>query len=163
MRDTLLLVSGQLDTKMGGRPVDVAGDPKNRRRTVYGMVDRQSLPAMFRAFDFASPDQSAERRPRTTVPQQALFSMNAPFVIEQARALVARADVAAATTIGGGGSPRCSARSWPDAPAPAEIQASTRFVSESNAQSGQSGHSQLSRWEQLAQVLLMSNELLFVD
>ena len=50
-------------TKMGGRPVDVAGDPKNGRRTVYGLVDRQSLPAMFRAFDFASPDQSAERRP----------------------------------------------------------------------------------------------------
>ena len=50
-------------------------------------MDRQSLPAVFRAFDFASPDQSAERRPRTTVPQQALFSMNAPFVIEQAKAL----------------------------------------------------------------------------
>ena len=69
--------------------------PENGRRTVYGMVDRQSLPAVFRAFDFASPDQSAERRPRTTVPQQALFSMNAPFVIEQAKALAARPDVAA--------------------------------------------------------------------
>ena len=51
---------------------------KTTRRTVYGLVDRQSLPAVFRAFDFASPDLSAERRPRTTVPQQALFSMNAP-------------------------------------------------------------------------------------
>ena len=90
MRDTLLFVAGRLDGRMGGRPVDVAGDPPNRRRTVYGMVDRQSLPAMFRAFDFASPDQSAERRPRTTVPQQALYSMNAPFIIEQARALAAR-------------------------------------------------------------------------
>ena len=97
MRDTLLFVSGRLDSKMGGRPVDVAGDPKNRRRTVYGMVDRQSLPAMFRAFDFASPDQSAERRPQTTVPQQALFSMNAPFVIEQAKALAARPERRAAT------------------------------------------------------------------
>ncbi len=56
------------------------------RRTVYGLVDRQSLPGFHRAFDFASPDQSAERRPRTTVPQQALFSMNAPFVLEQAGA-----------------------------------------------------------------------------
>src|SRR5205823_8449457 len=98
MRDTLLSGSGRLDPQMGGRPVDVAGDPKNSRRTVYGMVDRQSLPAMFRAFDFASPDQSAERRPRTTVPQQALFSMNAPFVIEQAKALAARPEVAAATS-----------------------------------------------------------------
>ncbi len=30
MRDSLLVISGRLDTKMGGRPVDVAGDPKNR-------------------------------------------------------------------------------------------------------------------------------------
>src|SRR5207253_1919118 len=60
MRDSLLFISGRLDPRMGGRPSDVAGDPKNRRRTVYGQVDRQSLPAMFRAFDFASPDQSAE-------------------------------------------------------------------------------------------------------
>src|SRR5262249_10355586 len=99
MRDALLYVAGRLDGRMGGRPVDVAGDPANRRRTVYGMVDRQSLPTMFRAFDFASPDQSAERRPRTTVPQQALFGMNAPFVIEQAKALAARSD-AAGTAIG---------------------------------------------------------------
>ena len=32
MRDTLLFVSGRLDQKMGGRPVDVAGDPKNGAR-----------------------------------------------------------------------------------------------------------------------------------
>src|SRR5262249_31790335 len=71
MRDAMLFVAGRLDGRMGGRPVDVAGDAGNRRRTIYGMVDRQSLPTTFRAFDFASPDQSAERRPRTTVPQQA--------------------------------------------------------------------------------------------
>ena len=115
---------------MGGRPVDVAGDPGNRRRTVYGMVDRQSLPAMFRAFDFASPDQSAERRPRTTVPQQALFSMNAPFVIEQAKALAARPDVAGAPTTEG----RIAAlfrAVLVRSPAPAEVQAAARFVAES--------------------------------
>ncbi len=158
MRDTLLFVSGRLDSKMGGRPVDVAGDPSNRRRTVYGMVDRQSLPAMFRAFDFASPDQSAERRPRTTVPQQALFSMNAPFVVEQARALAALPEVAGAPTTEG----RVAAlfrAVLGRPPAPAESQAAARFV----AEPGDSRQSQLSRWEQLAQVLLMSNELLFVD
>ena len=58
MRDALLFVSGRLGTKMYGRPVDVVGDPANRRRTVYGLVDRQSLPGLFRAFDFASPDSS---------------------------------------------------------------------------------------------------------
>ena len=83
---------------MRGRPVDVVNDPKVTRRTVYGLVDRQSLPAVFRAFDFASPDLSSECRPRTTVPQQALFSMNAPVVIELARALAARPEVTAATS-----------------------------------------------------------------
>ena len=93
MRDALLFVSGRLDQRSGGRPVDVANDPTSGRRTIYGLVDRQSLPSVFRAFDFASPDQSAERRPRTTVPQQALFSMNAPFVVEQAKALASRPDL----------------------------------------------------------------------
>src|SRR5262249_14308646 len=47
MRDTMLSLSGRLDRTMGGRPVDIAGDPKNTRRTVYGLVDRQSLPGVF--------------------------------------------------------------------------------------------------------------------
>jgi len=93
MRDAMLVASGRLDTSMHGRPVDVASDASNRRRTVYGMVDRQSLPGLFRAFDFASPDASAERRPKTVVPQQALFGLNSPYVLEQARAIAARSEV----------------------------------------------------------------------
>jgi hypothetical protein len=162
MRDTLLLVAGRLDGRMGGRPVDVAGDPRNRRRTVYGLVDRQSLPAMFRAFDFASPDQSAERRPRTTVPQQALYGMNSPFVIEQARALAARASV------GGAGTPegRIAALyriALGRVPTPLESRAASRFIDSSGQDAGGPGRSQVSRWEQLAQVLLMTNEFLFID
>ncbi|MHB1559860.1 MAG: PSD1 and planctomycete cytochrome C domain-containing protein, partial [Isosphaeraceae bacterium] len=153
MRDALLFVSGRLDGRMGGRPVDVAGDPANRRRTVYGMVDRQSLPAMFRAFDFASPDQSAERRPRTTVPQQALFSMNAPFVIEQARALAARDDVARASTPAGRIDALDHAVHGRRA-TEAEIAAASLFVVEPDRLSDPSGRSRLTRWEQLAQVLL---------
>jgi hypothetical protein len=40
-------------------------------------------------FDFANPDLPSGRRHETTVPQQALFLMNSPLVIEQARKLVA--------------------------------------------------------------------------
>jgi hypothetical protein len=88
MRDTLLAVSGKLDLTPGGHAVDIT-DPASTRRTVYGYVDRQNLPDLFRAFDFASPDTSSPRRFYTTVPQQALFMMNSPFVIEQAKNLVA--------------------------------------------------------------------------
>jgi Protein of unknown function (DUF1553)/Protein of unknown function (DUF1549)/Planctomycete cytochrome C len=162
MRDTLLFVSGRLDLKMGGRPVDVAGDPRNGRRTVYGMVDRQSLPAVFRAFDFASPDQSAERRPRTTVPQQALFSMNSPFVIEQAEALAARLSVAGAATPEAGITALYLA-ALGRAPIPAEVEAGRQFLISRATSPGAPGASRLSRNEQLSQVLLMTNELLFVD
>jgi hypothetical protein len=142
--------------------VDVAGDSKNRRRTVYGMVDRQSLPAVFRAFDFASPDQSAERRPHTTVPQQALFSMNAPFVIEQARALAARHDVAGASSAEG----RIAAlyrAIVARSPIAEEVRAASRFLDLSGPTAGTPGSSSLSRLEELAQVLLMTNEFIFVD
>lgn len=90
MRDALLATAGTLDTKMGGPAVEIAGDGYAKRRTVYGRIERQNLPAMFRTFDFASPDTHSPRRWTTTVPQQALFMMNSPFVVEQARALAAR-------------------------------------------------------------------------
>jgi hypothetical protein len=38
-------------------------------------------------FDFANPDLHIAQRPETTVPQQALFFLNHPLVLEQARAL----------------------------------------------------------------------------
>jgi hypothetical protein len=131
----------------------------NQRRTVYGLVDRQDLPAVYRAFDFAVPDQCSERRPRTTVPQQALFSMNSPFVMEQARALVAL--------------PEISSRSKPEEhvgalfrrvlgrPATKSETASALSFIEAGKADSQPGS--LTPWEQFAQVLLISNEAVFVD
>ena len=89
MRDALLTTAGTLDKAMGGPAVEIAGPAWSNRRTVYGRIERQNLPAMFRTFDFASPDTHSPRRFTTSVPQQALFMMNSPFVVEQARALVA--------------------------------------------------------------------------
>src|SRR5439155_1303932 len=63
MRDTLLAAGGRLDSLMFGRPTNMAGDPANRRPTIYGLVERQSLPRIFRTFDFASPRLSPEEGP----------------------------------------------------------------------------------------------------
>jgi hypothetical protein len=93
-RDTVLEVSGGLDLNVGGPPVPLFAQPSMRRRTIYGLVDRAQLPVALRAFDFANPEQHAPQRYLTTVPQQALFMMNDPFMAEQARILVARPDVA---------------------------------------------------------------------
>jgi hypothetical protein len=98
LRDSLLVAAGRLDTTMGGPSVQLTGEPFPTRRTVYGFVERQNLPGMFRTFDFAGPDTHSPKRPYTTVPQQALFLMNSPFALEQAMHLAARDEVKQAAT-----------------------------------------------------------------
>ncbi len=86
-RDTWLAVTGRLDRKAAGRGGDLFAGDGSSRRTLYAAVDRQFLPGAFRTFDFASPDLHAPARGETTVPQQALFAMNHPFLAQRARAL----------------------------------------------------------------------------
>jgi hypothetical protein len=98
MRDSLLAASGKIDLTVGGQPVEITKEPFSSRRTVYGFIDRLNLPSVFRTFDFANPDISSPQRFTTTVPQQALFMMNSPFVVAQAQALVHRPEVERSTT-----------------------------------------------------------------
>ena len=157
LRDTLLAVSGRLDLTMGGAPVDIIAEPYSPRRTVYGLIDRQNLPGLFRTFDFANPDTSSQGRFHTTVPQQALFLLNSPFVAEQARHLVQAEEVAHALND------------------PEKVQAIHRRVWQRPADAGEVGlaeqflasqsttNAALAPLEKYAQVLLLSNELMFVD
>lgn len=100
-RDSLLAVSGKLDPTIGGRPVKITpeganplGYPENPyRRTLYGYIDRGNLSSLYRTFDFANPDATVGMRFSSTVPQQALYLMNSPFVAELARGIVHREDV----------------------------------------------------------------------
>ncbi len=94
MRDTMVIAAGDFDATPGGPAVDMFEAPFTRRRALYGLIERQNLPGVLRSFDFAGPDTHAPRRFETTVPQQALYLMNSPFAIEQARRLAERADVA---------------------------------------------------------------------
>jgi len=94
MRDSLMAAAGKLDLKqVGGKSVDIWSAPFAERRAVYGFVERQNLPGVFRTFDFASPDSTSARRFTTTVPQQALFFMNSPLAVEEARALASRTEI----------------------------------------------------------------------
>jgi hypothetical protein len=127
MRDSLLAIVGRLDLKAGGHPVDVIGVPSIPRRTVYGFIDRQNLPGLLRAFDFASPDSSSPQRYDTTVPQQALFMMNSPFVVRQARFWVARPEFTARLT----DEQRIRflyEQAYQREPEPAEIKVARRFL-----------------------------------
>ena len=88
VRDSILAIGGKLDLTMGGKPVNLGEKPYSSRRTVYGYIDRRNLPEIYNQFDFANPDITSGKRYETTVPQQALFMMNSPLVVEQARNLV---------------------------------------------------------------------------
>ncbi|MEY3174771.1 MAG: hypothetical protein RLZZ436_2685 [Planctomycetota bacterium] len=99
VRDSLLAISGQLDR---GRPTGAPFDPAftgdltragrgsaevqkafaRPIRSIYLPVFRSEIPQMFSVFDFAEPDQVNGLRDVTTVPPQALFMLNNPFVID---------------------------------------------------------------------------------
>jgi hypothetical protein len=92
IRDTILLVSGQLDRTMGGprfkqgTSADYGYKHDDPCRSVYVPVFRNALPDAFEVFDFPDPSMVTGRRNASTVAPQALFLMNHPWVIEQAEA-----------------------------------------------------------------------------
>jgi hypothetical protein len=179
LRDTMLAVSGKLDKAVGGPAVEITKAPFSARRTVYGFIDRQNLQPLFRAFDFASPDSSSAQRFNTTVPQQSLFMMNSPFIVEQAKALAARPEVAGAKTVTAQVTVLYKLL-YQRAPVHEEIAAAESFLRglEQLRQASTTGDNgvrtasfalktqvgrALSPLEEYAQTLLLTNELLFVD
>ncbi len=154
LRDALAAAAGAINLRQGGPPVDLVAQPFTTRRAVYGFIDRQDLPGLFRAFDFASPDQSTAERPQTTVPQQALFLMNSAFVAEQAARLASRRDIAGV----GETAARIDAMYRWLFGRPASERESALGV-EFIAASGSTEEA----WPRYAQALLMSNEFCFVD
>ena len=107
LRDSILAVSGQIDTTMGGptlaedwkkgaqiiskeEDLYAPGIPDlNRydttRRTVYLPLIRNRLHEMLRMFDYGDATTVNSKREETTVPTQALFLMNNQFIREQAK------------------------------------------------------------------------------
>jgi len=88
-RDAMLKAVGSLDLTVGGKSVVIHNPPFSNRRTVYAYIDRQNLPAIFRSFDFASPDAHVPQRAQTTVPQQSLVLMNSDMLLDMMKPLVA--------------------------------------------------------------------------
>jgi hypothetical protein len=91
IRDTILAVSGKVQLDQGGPTwkgnlaADYGYKHTDTRRSVYAPVFRNSLPELFEVFDFADSSMVVGRRNVSTVAPQALFMMNHPFIIEQAR------------------------------------------------------------------------------
>jgi hypothetical protein len=139
LRDAILSAAGNLDLKCEGKPAPL-GD--NHCRTVYTFISRKKLDPYLSLFDFPVPNATNEARNQTNVPLQRLFLMNSPFVLAESKALTKD-------------SPAIEAlyeRLLQRRPSQAEIQLGRRFLDESG-----------NNWAQYAQVLMGSNEFLFVE
>jgi hypothetical protein len=153
IRDSLLAVSSRLSGRIGGPPMpNLTGTEP--RRTIYGFVDRLNLPGLYRTFDFPDPSTSSPLRDQTTVPPQALFLMNHPFIIDVSRSILARPDIVKL------GEPRSKVSRLFQIvygrPVSDEESITIRqFLGESS--------SDRRRWQSLVQAILLANEFVFVD
>jgi len=98
IRDSMLMLTGKMDSTVGGRPVNITEDPISYRRSIYGYIDRERLSDLQSQFDFADPDMANSKRGSTIVPQQALFFMNNELSIVVARAVAGRPEVTSASS-----------------------------------------------------------------
>jgi len=155
LRDSLLLISGNLDTRMHGRAGDLWGDDYTKRRSIYGFINRFNQDPTLRNFDFPSPMQTQESRTDSIVAPQALFVMNSPFVVEQAQGVVDFLQLNETMSR----EDRIQVifnRVLQRSPAENEITRIDRFADiEKNRK--------VNPWPLLAQSLFMSNEFLYVD
>ena len=149
LRDTLLYVTGELDTTLGGKPEKLSA-AASRRRTVYGSISRRKLDGTLALFDFPNPVATSEQRIQTATPLQQLFFLNSDFIQARAEALSKRVSAAAPTDPA-----RISAAYralFQRDPAPDELKIGLEYLKSPGA-----------TWPRYAQALLSSNELLFIN
>ena len=185
IRDTVLAVSGRLDTtRASGPPVEIFltpymdtygddyGRPKTSgpldgdgRRSLYVMVRRNFLTPMLVAFDAPPPLNTQGRRTVSNVPAQALIMMNDPFIAEQAKLWAAR--VLARNELDTPGRVRLMYRqAFTRPPADDELAIAVRFI---DRQGGELGIPEPARatdprvWADLAHVMMNVKEFIFLN
>lgn len=178
-RDSLLKVAGSLDLKVGGsllmtKDADYVTNDQSKdgaqytapRRSIYLPVIRNSLFDMFQAFDFGDPSAVVAKRASTTVAPQALFMMNSPFVLAQAKSfatdLLSHPNMTDAQLIRA-----AYLRSFGRSPQPAETTRLTNFLARYSEQltptEPDATKRRLKVWQSLCQVLMASNEFVYVN
>jgi hypothetical protein len=109
---------------------------------------------MLREFDYPDANVHAEKRAVTNAPMQKLFVLNSPFMIAQSKAFAARLAKDAQTDETR--IDRAYHLLFGRAPTAEETRLAVEFLQQPQSAA-------MSRWEQYAQILLASNEALYVD
>ena len=155
IRDSLLLVSGKLDARSGGPSVP-ASKP---RRSIFTEQRRNSPDLLLDVFDSADGFSSTPERNVTTTPTQALLMINSKDALTHA------ADFARRVQAEAGSDRELQIRvayllAYGREPKAAEQIAAIEFLNQQAARNAAAASSTLS---DLCQVLLNSNEFLYVD
>jgi len=99
LRDSLQFLSGDLvltppqlaprernkDPRVKSASTEEILKPTEKHRSVYRAIMHEIVPDDLAIFDFPEPELLTGRRGLTTVPTQALYLMNSPFVVDQSR------------------------------------------------------------------------------
>jgi hypothetical protein len=180
LRDAMLSASGQLDlTPLDGSVAQKIGDGEvgrgvseaqlqvsSNRRSVYLPILRNAVPDSLQVFDFAEPSIIVGQRDVTTVPTQALYMMNSPFVIEQSDRMASRL-LSNASLDDTGRTELAYQLVLSRRPNAAELERAGRFVGQSleRLQKSESDSSkrQVFAWSGLCQALFASAEFRYLD
>jgi mono/diheme cytochrome c family protein len=176
LRDSLLAVSGLLDYSMGGSMLHVKNREfffdhtskdttsyDSRRRSVYLPVVRNHLYDVFQLFDYNEANVTAGHRNASTIPTQALFLLNGELMDQAAEALARQV-----TANAGDGPQRIEQLYWrvfARPPNDTEREQGLRFVqrlSQELTGGPEADLPELRSWQCLCQVLLASNEFLYL-
>jgi hypothetical protein len=183
VRDTMLAVSGTLNSKRGGPSVfptlpkevhgtqDASGKgwadssaEEQNRRSVYLVVKRALKAPLLECLDFANSASPVAVRPTTTTAPQALMLLNDSFVQAQAAALAARISREA-----GESAEQQITRAFnlvlQRAPSKAELKASLRLLADQRQRAAAEGAPDPARFalKSFCRGLLNVNEMIYVD
>ncbi|MEZ5385871.1 MAG: DUF1553 domain-containing protein [Prosthecobacter sp.] len=174
IRDTLLLLGGNLDTTPAGEhPFPPQNEwnftqhnafkavyPSNHR-SVYLMTQRIQRHPYLAIFDGADPSASTAARPTSTTPLQALFLLNDPLVHEQAGLIADRLIRHASDSVERVKFAYQLLFARP--PSSDELQAATRFLADAGQSLPEGGKNGNEAWNAYVRVLLRLNEFVYID
>ncbi|WP_263352875.1 PSD1 and planctomycete cytochrome C domain-containing protein [Acidicapsa acidisoli] len=160
IRDTMLFVSGDLDTKKTSGPSsDFSED--NSEPTVFCKVSRYRLNNYLQIFDFPNPNFTSEQRFSSNVPLQQLYFMNNLFVYKQAGILAERVHSEATDK---DRIVKLYQFVFQRKPSDEELELGLKFLSTTPERAGYAVAGEpITAWRQYARIMLSSNEFQFLD
>ena len=152
LRDSMLLVSGEMESGDRGAESLKVSDKKNLRRTIYSRISRKELDHYLALFDYPDPNIHSSSRDETITPAQKLYFINSEFVIERSKkiSLEITSNNINESVI------KMYQKILSRSPSNQELLRSAEYI-------GVVEEKKEERWQRFAQNLLISNEFIFRD